>query len=83
MVSVVLRHSLIQLETPDDMRGRVAAASQLFIGASNELGELESGVTARWFGLTRAILIGGVGTLVVVGVWPLLFPALRRADRLR
>jgi MFS family permease len=83
MVSVVLRHSLIQLETPDDMRGRVAAVSQLFIGGSNELGELESGVTARWFGLTRAIVLGGVGTLLVVGLWPLLFPALRRADRLR
>jgi MFS family permease len=83
MVSVVLRHSLIQLETPDDMRGRVAAVSQLFIGASNELGELESGVTARWLGLTRAIVLGGVGTLLVVGLWPLLFPSLRRADRLR
>jgi MFS family permease len=83
MVSVVLRHSLIQLETPDDMRGRVTAVSQLFIGGSNELGELESGVTARWLGLTRAIVLGGVGTLLVVGLWPLLFPALRRADRLR
>ena len=82
MVSVVLRHSLIQLETPDDMRGRVSAVSQLFIGASNELGELESGVTAAWLGVTGAILLGGAGTLLVVALWALWFPALRRADRL-
>jgi MFS family permease len=83
MVSVVLRHSLIQLETPDHMRGRVSAVSQLFIGASNELGELESGATAAWFGLTWAILLGGAGTLLVVLLWALVFPELRRADRLR
>jgi MFS family permease len=83
MVSVVLRHSLIQLETPDDMRGRVSAVSQLFIGASNELGELESGVTAAWLGVTGAILLGGAGTLLVVGLWALWFPTLRRADRLQ
>jgi hypothetical protein len=64
------------------MRGRVSAVSQLFIGASNELGELESGVTAAWLGVTGAILLGGAGTLLVVALWALWFPALRRADRL-
>jgi MFS family permease len=83
MVSVVLRHSLIQLETPDAMRGRVGALSQLFIGASNELGELESGVAAALLGVTGAILFGGAGTLAVVVLWACLFPELRRKDELR
>jgi MFS family permease len=83
MVSVVLRHSLIQLETPDAMRGRVGALSQLFIGASNELGELESGEAAALLGVTGAILFGGAGTLAVVVLWAYLFPELRRKDELR
>jgi hypothetical protein len=81
MVSVYIRHLLVQLETPDAIRGRVSAVSSMFIGASNELGEFESGVTARWFGLVRAAVLGGVATLVVIGVYLKLFPALRRMDR--
>jgi hypothetical protein len=82
MVSVVVRGTLVQVSTPDAMRGRVSAVNTLFIGASNELGEFESGVTAAWFGTVPATIIGGVGTLVVVLVWRRLFPGLRRADRL-
>jgi len=82
MVSVVVRLTLVQLETPADMRGRVSAVNSVFIGASNELGELESGLTAAWFGAERAVILGGVGTLVVVALWTLLFPGLRRVDRL-
>jgi len=82
MVSVYVRHSLVQLETPDAMRGRVAAVNLLFIGASNELGEFESGITAAWLGTVRAAVLGGVGTCMVVGIWALLFPELRRVDRL-
>jgi MFS family permease len=82
MISVNVRHSLVQLATPDAMRGRVSAVSVLFIGASNELGEFESGVTASWFGTVPAVVLGGIGTLVVVGVWMRLFPPLRRIDRL-
>jgi MFS family permease len=82
MVSVYVRHSLVQLETPDSMRGRVAAVNLVFIGASNELGEFESGVTAAWLGTVRAAVLGGVGTCVVVVLWALLFPELRRVDRL-
>ncbi|WCN08636.1 MFS transporter [Marinomonas mediterranea] len=74
MVSVVIRSTLVQLETPDDMRGRVAAANSIFIGSSNQLGEFESGVTAAWFGVVPAIILGGVGTLAVVGIWMYLFP---------
>ncbi|TDO99464.1 MFS transporter [Marinomonas balearica] len=74
MVSVVIRSTLVQLETPDEMRGRVAAANSIFIGSSNQLGEFESGVTAAWFGVIPAILIGGVGTLAIVGIWIYLFP---------
>jgi MFS family permease len=81
MVSVYIRHLLVQLETPDAIRGRVSAVSSMFIGASNELGEFESGVTARWFGLVRATVLGGVATIVVVGVYLKLFPGLRRMDR--
>lgn len=82
MVSVYVRLSLVQLATPDAMRGRVSAVNYLFIGASNELGEFESGVTAAWFGSVPAVIIGGIGTLVVVGVWMLLFPDLRKVARL-
>ncbi len=82
MVSVYVRLSLVQLATPDEMRGRVSAVNYLFIGASNELGEFESGVTAEWFGTVPSVVIGGIGTLVVVGLWMLMFPDLRRIDRL-
>jgi MFS family permease len=82
MVSVYVRQSLVQIVTPDAMRGRVAAVSTLFIGASNELGEFETGLVARVLGPVGAALFGGVGSLVVTGLWSQLFPALRRADRL-
>jgi len=82
MVSVFTRQSLVQIATPDRMRGRVSAVSTLFIGASNELGEFESGVAARLLGPVGAVAFGGVGAVVVTGVWAWLFPALRRADRL-
>jgi hypothetical protein len=81
MVSVYIRHLLVQYETPDEIRGRVSAVNAVFIGASNELGEFESGLTASWFGLVRAIVFGGVATLVVTGVWMKLFPVLSRMDR--
>lgn len=81
MVSVFIRQSLVQLETPDDMRGRVSAVSSLFIGASNQLGEFESGLTASWWGAGPAVIVGGMGTLVIVALWCLLFPALRKVDR--
>lgn len=82
MLSVYVRQTLIQIVTPDQMRGRVAAVSSLFIGASNELGEFESGVVARFFGPVGAAIFGGVGALIVTGTWAKLFPALRKADRL-
>ena len=82
MVSVNVRQSLINFATPDPMRGRVGAVSMLFIGASNELGEFESGITASWFGTIPAVILGGIGTLGVVAVWMWLFPPLRTVDRL-
>jgi MFS family permease len=82
MVSVYVRQTLVQIVTPDHMRGRVASVSGLFIGASNELGEFESGVVARFLGPVGAAVFGGVGALVVTGTWAALFPALRKADRL-
>ncbi|MDO8380933.1 MFS transporter [Phenylobacterium sp.] len=82
MLSVYVRQTLVQIVTPDNMRGRVAAVSSLFIGASNELGEFESGVVARFLGPVGAAIFGGVGALIVTGVWAKLFPALRKADRL-
>ena len=82
MLSVFVRQTLVQLVTPDHMRGRVAAVSTLFIGASNELGEFESGLVARFLGPVGATLFGGVGALLVTGVWAKLFPSLRKADRL-
>jgi MFS family permease len=81
MVSVYVRHLLVQYETPDEIRGRVSAVNSVFIGASNELGEFESGLTASWFGLVRAIVLGGAATLVVTGTWMKLFPVLSRMDR--
>lgn len=81
MVSVYVRQSLVQLTTPDAMRGRVSAVNMVFIGASNELGEFESGVTAAWIGVVPAIVVGGLGTCAVVALWALIFPALRRVDR--
>ncbi len=83
MVSVYIRHVFIQLETPDAIRGRVSAVGSMFVGASNELGEFESGVTARWFGLVPAVVLGGVLTLLVVGSYLKLFPELRLMDRFR
>jgi len=80
MVSVYIRHMLVQLETPDAIRGRVSAVNSVFIGASNELGEFESGLTAEWFGLVPAILLGGCATLGVVGAWMWGFPVLRGMD---
>jgi predicted MFS family arabinose efflux permease len=82
MVSVVVRSSILQLATPPEMRGRVSAVNWLFIGASNEFGEYESGLTAHWWGAVRAVVIGGVASLAVTGLWAVLFPQLRRADRL-
>jgi MFS family permease len=78
MVSVYVRHLLVQLETPDAIRGRVSAVSSVFIGASNELGDFESGLVAKWLGAVRAVVIGGVATLVVTGLWTRLFPVLWR-----
>jgi len=81
-VSVIIRGSLLQLGTPPEMRGRVSAVNSLFVGASNELGEFESGLTAQWWGAVRATVVGGVGSLVVAGLWAGLFPGLRHADEL-
>lgn len=78
MVSVYVRHLLVQLETPDSIRGRVSAVSAVFIGASNELGDFESGLMAKWLGAVRAVVIGGVATLIVTGLWTRLFPVLWR-----
>ncbi|MBS0320983.1 MAG: MFS transporter [Proteobacteria bacterium] len=83
MLSVVVRQSLFQLNTPDAMRGRVGAVNAIFIGASNQLGEFESGVTAAWLGARNAVVVGGVGTLLVALAWTRLFPALRDVDGMR
>jgi MFS family permease len=82
MVSVVVRQTLVQLRTPDEMRGRVAAVNVLFIGASNELGEFESGLAAAWLGAVPAVIAGGVGTCLVVVLWLFLFPELSKVDKL-
>ena len=82
MFSVVVRSTLIQVRTPDAMRGRVGAVNMVFIGASNELGEFESGVTAAWLGPELAVLVGGIGTCLVVLAWAALFPELRKVDKL-
>jgi MFS family permease len=82
MVSVIVRSTLIQLTTPDEMRGRVGAVYMLFIGASNEVGQFESGITAQWFGTVPAVVLGGVGTIAIVFAWNWLFPVLRSVDQL-
>ena len=82
VVSVVVRHTLVQLETPDHMRGRVSAVNALFFGTSNQLGEFESGVMAAWLGVVPSVVVGGLGTLVVVMLWIKLFPDLAGFDRL-
>jgi MFS family permease len=82
MVSVVIRQTLVQLETPDAMRGRVSAVNSLFIGASNQLGEFESGATAAALGPVGSVVLGGAGVLLVAALWPRLFPALARRDTL-
>ncbi len=82
MVSVYVRQTLVQLGTPDAMRGRVNAVSLVFVGASNELGEFESGMTAAWFGTVPSVVVGGFGTLIVVALWTWRFASLRRVDRL-
>jgi MFS family permease len=82
MISVVVRSSILQLATPSEMRGRVSSVNWLFLGASNELGEYESGLTAHWWGAVRAVVIGGVASMAITGLWAGFFPSLRRADRL-
>jgi MFS family permease len=82
MVSVIIRQVLIQVKTPPSMRGRVSAVNLIFIGASNELGEFESGLTASWFGTVPAVVLGGLGTLAVVALWSWRFPEIRGFDRL-
>jgi MFS family permease len=82
MVSVIVRGTLIQVATPDEMRGRVNAVDMIFIGASNEFGQFESGLTAHWLGTVPAVVLGGIGTLVVTALWAWRFPELRNADRL-
>ena len=82
MISVYVRQTLMQIVTPDHMRGRVSSVSGLFIAGSNELGEFESGVVSRFVGPVMAVILGGIGTLIVTGAWAAMFPDLRRADRL-
>ncbi len=82
MVSVVIRQSLVQLDTPNEMRGRVSAVNSIFIGASNQLGEFESGATAALLGPVGSVVIGGLGTLLVAALWMRWFPALAKRDRL-
>lgn len=83
MVSVVIRMTLVQLETPNEMRGRVSAVNSIFIGASNQLGEFESGATAAWLGPVGSVLLGGAGTLLVAALWLKLFPELAGRDRMQ
>jgi hypothetical protein len=83
MISVVVRQTLVQIQTPGQMRGRVSAVNMLFIGTSNQFGEFESGVTAQWLGAVPATVLGGIGTLLVVAAWTRMFPALRRVQSLR
>jgi MFS family permease len=82
MVSVIIRHTMVQLGTPDEMRGRVSAVNMVFIGASNEVGQFESGITAQWFGAVTAVVLGGLGTVAVVIAWAWRFPELRQVDKL-
>jgi MFS family permease len=80
-ISVVIRFTLVQIETPEDKRGRVSAVNYLFVGSSNTLGDFESGTVAAWLGAVPAVLIGGLGSLLIAGLWMLFFPTLRRIDR--
>ncbi|MGC1607088.1 MAG: hypothetical protein WA748_16295, partial [Candidatus Acidiferrum sp.] len=82
MVSVVVRAILIQVATPDEMRGRVNAVDMVFIGASNEFGEFESGLTAQWLGTVPAVVLGGIGTIVVTAIWAWRFPELRKVEQI-
>ena len=82
-LSLVIRFSLVQIETPDAMRGRVSAINYLFVGSSNALGEFESGLVAAWLGAVPSVLIGGFGSLLIAGACMLLFPDLRRIDRFK
>jgi MFS family permease len=82
MISVIIRATLTLLATPDDMRGRVTAVDMIFIGTSNEFGQFESGITAQWLGTVPAVVLGGIGTLVVVALWTWWFPELRDAGEL-
>jgi hypothetical protein len=82
VISVVIRVSLVQMRTPDAMRGRVSAVHSLFTGTSNQLGEFESGLTAALFGAVPAVLIGGIGTILIATLWMILFPELRRVGML-
>ena len=81
MVSVVVRSTLVQLATPDEMLAPVSAVEMMFIGASNEIGQFESGLTAQWFGAVPAVILGGIGTLLVTGLWAWSFPELRRVEK--
>jgi predicted MFS family arabinose efflux permease len=83
MVSVVIRQSLVQLETPDEMRGRVGAVNGTFIQASNQLGEFRAGAIAAWLGPVGSVLVGAIGTLLVVALWIRFFPPLVKRDRMR
>jgi hypothetical protein len=82
VVNVVVRQTIVQMQTPDEMRGRVTAVNTLFIGTSNQLGEFESGVVAALVGAVPAVVIGGVGTLLIVALWMKLFPELLNVDRI-
>jgi hypothetical protein len=82
MVSVVIRTSLVQLQTPDGMRGRVAAVNSIFTGTSNHLGQFESGAVAAWLGSVASVVIGGAGTLLIAALWIKWFPSLWKVDRL-
>ena len=82
MVSVFVRSTLVQLATPEAMRGRVSAVYMVFVGASNDVGEFESGLTAQWLGAVPSVVLGGVGTLIVVALWTWRFPELAGVDRL-
>jgi MFS family permease len=82
MVSVIIRHTMVQLGTPDEMRGRVSAVNMVFIGASNEVGQFESGITAQWFGAVAAVVLGGLGTVAIVIAWAWRFPELCQVDKL-
>jgi hypothetical protein len=79
---VIVRGTLIQIATPDEMRGRVNAVDMIFIGASNELGQFESGITAQWFGTVPAVILGGAGAILVTALWAWMFPELRRVQDL-